>query len=108
MPSLRFPLNLYATCALAAFSSAAHAQTPSPPKTTTPYTTPANQTALAFGDRSHYLQPWRAYQVTPPTSRLRDAVGINLNVSPAQSDAVSAELERDGFVRNRNRGKIIL
>ena len=67
----------------------------------TRYTDPAQQTLLGFGDRSHWLQPWRAYEETPPTTRLREAVGINLNVSPDEAEAVCAHLERHRFTKVR-------
>jgi hypothetical protein len=62
---------------------------------------PRQQTDLAFGDRSHWLQPWRAYLDTPPATRLRDAIGINFNVDPREADATAALLERSGFRRAR-------
>jgi hypothetical protein len=62
---------------------------------------PAQQTALAFGERSHWLQPWRAYLDTPPATRLRDAIGINFNVDPREADATAALLQRSGFRRAR-------
>lgn len=63
----------------------------------TRYIDPGQQVALPFPMRSHWLQPWRAYLDTPPTSRLRDAVGINLNVDPDQADAVCRHLTANGF-----------
>lgn len=39
---------------------------------------PKQETALAFGERSHWLQPWRGYLDTPPATRLRDAIGHQL------------------------------
>jgi hypothetical protein len=59
------------------------------------------QTALAFGERSHWLQPWRAYLDTPPATRLRDAIGINFNVRPKDAEATAALLQRSGFRRAR-------
>src|SRR3954447_4820324 len=59
------------------------------------------QTALAFGKRSHWLQPWRAYLDTPPATRLRDAIGINFNVKPQDAEATAALLQRSGFRRAR-------
>jgi len=47
----------------------------------------SQQTALEFGERSHWLQPWRAYLDTVPAQRLRDAVGINFNVGAAEAPA---------------------
>jgi hypothetical protein len=55
------------------------------------------QTALPFGARSHWLQPWRAYLDTVPAERLRAAIGINLNVSPDEAPAVCRHLARNGF-----------
>lgn len=70
----------------------------------TRYIDPKQQTALFFPMRSHWLQPWRAYQDTPPTTRLRDAVGINLNlndIAPGQADAVCRHLAKNGFCKVR-------
>ena len=62
---------------------------------------PEQQTALAFGARSHWLQPWRAYLDTLPATRLRDAIGINLNVSAEEVPATAQLLARSGFRRAR-------
>ena len=62
---------------------------------------PRQQTRLAFGERSHWLQPWRAYLDTPPATRLRDAIGINFNVEPAEADATARLLADSGFHRAR-------
>jgi len=62
---------------------------------------PRQQTALAFGERSHWLQPWRAYLDTPPATRLRDAIGIMFNVDPGEADATAQVLARSGFRRAR-------
>jgi len=61
----------------------------------------SQQTALDFGERSHWLQPWRAYLDTVPAQRLRDAVGINFNVAAAQAPATARLLARSGFKRAR-------
>ncbi len=61
------------------------------------YTDPAYQTSLPFGTRSHWVQPWRAYSDTWPVSRLQNSVGINLNVSASEADAVCAHLAKHGF-----------
>lgn len=58
-------------------------------------------TQVPFGDRSHWLQPWRAFLDTPPASRLRDAVGINFNVSAAEAPSVARLLAANGFHRAR-------
>jgi hypothetical protein len=63
----------------------------------TQYIDPKQQTALWFGARSHWLQPWRAYLETVPTARLREAVGINLNVEPQEAEATCRHLAQHGF-----------
>ncbi len=67
----------------------------------TQYIDPRQQTAMAFGARSHWLQPWRAYLGTVPTVRLREAVGINLNVEPDEADALCRHLAAHGFCKAR-------
>ena len=64
---------------------------------------PAQQKALGFGDRSHWLQPWRAYLDTPPATKLRDAIGINIDnhVRPHEVDALARLLGESGFRRAR-------
>jgi len=61
----------------------------------------SQQTALEFGERSHWLQPWRAYLDTVPAQRLRDAMGINFNVGAAEAPATARLLARSGFKRAR-------
>ena len=62
---------------------------------------PSQQTALKFGTRSHWLQPWRAYLDTVPAHRLRDAVGINFDVGVAVAPAAARLLAHSGFKRAR-------
>ena len=62
---------------------------------------PRQQTALGFGERSHWLQPWRAYLDTPPASRLRSALGINFDVSAEDAEPVARLLAASGFTRAR-------
>ncbi len=62
---------------------------------------PRQQTALAFGERSHWLQPWRGYLDTPPATRLRDAIGINFNVDADEAPATAQLLGHAGFRRAR-------
>lgn len=62
---------------------------------------PSQQTLLAFGQRSHWLQPWRAYLDTPPAARMLDAVGMQLNVSPPVIAATARLLASAGVVRVR-------
>ena len=62
---------------------------------------PTQETDLPFGYRSQWLQPWRAYLDTRPASMLRNAVGINFNVSPAAAAATAQTLAQSGFTRAR-------
>src|SRR3954467_3745371 len=62
---------------------------------------PRQQTSLAFGQRSHWLQPWRAYLDTVPATRRPDAIGINFNVEPAEAEATARLLSESGFRRAR-------
>jgi hypothetical protein len=61
----------------------------------------SQQTALQFGERSHWLQPWRGYLQTVPARQLVDALGIDFNVPPARADVVAKELAAAGFHRAR-------
>ncbi len=65
------------------------------------YIDPTQQTAVWFGARSHWLQPWRAYSDTVPTSVLRNAIGINFNVPASEANAVAEHLAKNGFRRVR-------
>jgi hypothetical protein len=67
----------------------------------TPFFEPRQQTDLDFGLRSHWLQPWRGYVDTPPATRVRDGLGINFNVAPAQAETVATLLAAAGFRRVR-------
>jgi Concanavalin A-like lectin/glucanases superfamily len=67
----------------------------------TQYVDPGQQTKLGFGDRSHWLQPWRAYLDTVPAVRLRQAAGIMFNVSATEADATARLLAANGFRRAR-------
>jgi len=63
---------------------------------------PWQQTALSsFPDRSHWLQPWRAYLDTVPASRLRNAIGINYDPSAEEAPATARLLAASGFRRAR-------
>lgn len=59
------------------------------------------QTSVEFGQRSHWLQPWRAYLDTVPASRLLGAIGIDFDVPPATARATARLLARAGFRRAR-------
>ena len=65
------------------------------------YIDPTQQTAVWFGARSHWLQPWRAYCDTVSTSVLRNAIGINFNVPANEANAVAEHLAKNGFRRVR-------
>ncbi len=62
---------------------------------------PAQLTKLPFGDRSHWLQPWRAWSDTPPAARIAAAVGINFNVEPDAAPAAAKALAAYGVRRGR-------
>jgi hypothetical protein len=87
---------------LALIPSAAAAQTFAGKVTN--YVDQRQQTALSFGDRSHWLQPWRAYLDTVPATKLRDAVGIHWNFEMIRSQdapAIARLLGANGFRRVR-------
>jgi hypothetical protein len=58
---------------------------------------PRYLTDLPFGASSFWIQPWRAYLDTWPSSRLLDAVGINFNVNGAEAPDVARLLHDVGF-----------
>jgi len=62
---------------------------------------PSEQTEVPFGTRSDYLQPWRAYLDTQPASMMRNALGINFNVSPQDAGPTAQLLASVGFKRAR-------
>jgi hypothetical protein len=62
---------------------------------------PSYLSKLAFGFRSHWIQPWRSYLTTPTTSDLRDALGMNFNLYPAQAPATARQLAAAGIRRAR-------
>ncbi|MGZ4397491.1 MAG: hypothetical protein ACXVZ1_03635 [Gaiellaceae bacterium] len=62
---------------------------------------PGQQTDLQFGERSHWLQPWRAYLDTVPAGTLRQGLGIDFNVPPERAAAVARLLSAAGFRRVR-------
>lgn len=62
-----------------------------------PYADPRQQLDLAFGQRSYWHQPWRAYVDTWPATRLIEGTGLNFNVEPDMADAVAQHLAKNGF-----------
>ncbi len=54
-------------------------------------------TELPFGDRSDWIQPWRAYLDTWPASRLLDSLGINFNVTASEAEDSARLLQESGF-----------
>jgi hypothetical protein len=58
---------------------------------------PKYLTEVPFGTRSFWIQPWRAYLDTWPASRLLDALGVNFNVSDADSQDTAQLLQESGF-----------
>ncbi len=71
----------------------------SPEGTLQRYTDTENLTRLPWGSRSHWIQPWRAYMDTWPSSRIENSVGINYqnNADPASVDAIFKHLAKNGF-----------
>jgi hypothetical protein len=62
---------------------------------------PRQQTGLEFGERSHWLQPWRAYLDTVPAARLKHGLGVNFNVAPTEASATARLLAAAGIRRAR-------
>jgi hypothetical protein len=50
-----------------------------------------------FGASSFWIQPWRAYLDTWPSSTLLNSLGINFNVGVAQAEPVAQLLQDSGF-----------
>ena len=65
----------------------------------TDYTDPGQ--AMKWGNRSHWMQPWRSYMDTVPATTLLDAVGINFNVSQKEVASTAELLGNSGFKRAR-------
>ena len=61
----------------------------------------AQQTLMNFGQRSFWLQPWRAYMDTVPGTTLRDALGINFNVTLTEAPRTASTLAAAGVRRAR-------
>ena len=96
LTSVLAALSLWAVLVLAADASAQPFA-----GTVTQYVDPGQQTKPSFGDRSHWLQPWRAYMDTFPAIRLKDAVGIVFNVDAGEAEATARLLAASGFRRAR-------
>jgi len=58
---------------------------------------PTNLLRVPFGKTSFWLQPWRAYFDTWPSSQLTNAVGINFNVNYQYAEAAARVLHDSGF-----------
>jgi len=61
-----------------------------------PYEDPL-QAQVAFGRRSFFLAPWRAWMDTWPASRYLECLGVNYNVGTKEADAVAAVLAEAGI-----------
>ena len=68
-----------------------HAQTLLDPYTAT------QQTLLPFGERSHWLQPWRGYLATVPAKNLLHGLGIVFNPPPSRADTVAKQIVAAGI-----------
>lgn len=62
---------------------------------------PQQLTGMPFGTDSPWLQPWRSTLTTRPATSLLNAIGINLDVSPAEAPATTRLLHESGFRRAR-------
>jgi hypothetical protein len=58
---------------------------------------PSQQTLVAFGERSHWLQPWRGYLDTVPSARVAHGLGIVFNPPPSRADRVAGEAAAAGI-----------
>ena len=67
----------------------------------TNYVRPEYITDFAFGLRSFWYQPWRAYVDTQPARRLTRSLGINMNVADNEVDRYCAALSARGFTVGR-------
>ena len=68
----------------------------------TPYTDPKQFTSLRFGYQSHWLQPWRAYLETVPTTTFLDGLGMVFKVKkPANAELVAQMLAKHGIRQAR-------
>lgn len=96
----RLPATLLAALVLALPAARAAADPPIVGSVTN-YVDPAQLTDLQFGDRSHWLQPWRAYMDTWSGTRMLDSIGMNFNVNASDASATAHLLADSGFRRAR-------
>jgi chitodextrinase len=61
---------------------------------------PLQLSALEFGERSHWLQPWRAYLDTWPSARLHDGIGMVAHTASASEIGTYAALMGRAGVRH--------
>jgi hypothetical protein len=66
-----------------------------------PYTDSTYFTKIAFGEHSHYLQPWRAYLETMPAQRFVNGVGLNLPGNNPNPDVLMQMLSKCGIKTGR-------
>ncbi len=57
------------------------------------------QLELEFGDRSHWLQPWRGYLETMPASKMTSRIGIAFNPPSADQAAWYAKILSESGIR---------
>ena len=62
---------------------------------------PTQLTALPFGARSFWLQPWKSSLVVRPARQLLASIGINFNVTPTEAQDTAQLLHDSGFARAR-------
>jgi hypothetical protein len=91
------PIPSRATPAVEAPTSPTEAATPPWASATTDPIDPRFLTAVPFGTRSFWIQPWRAYLDTLPASRLIESLGINFNVAQNTAEDTARLLQDSGF-----------
>jgi hypothetical protein len=57
----------------------------------------SQQTLVEFGERSHWLQPWRGYLETVPARRLTRGLGIVFNPPTGKADRIAREAAAAGL-----------
>jgi hypothetical protein len=71
--------------------------TPATAETATDYVDPKILQKLPFGNRSHYLQPWRSYLDTVPADAFLRGIGVVLTEGVATSKASIADAARSAI-----------
>jgi hypothetical protein len=99
--SLRRSLHLVLMLALSLVAGSAAGTTGPSGRTLTDPIRSSQQTLVGWGDRSHWLQPWRGYLDTVSARRLVDGLGIVFNPAPSEAEEVARKVAAAGFRRAR-------